>query len=113
MKKPLLLAGLVLACLLVPLHAQEPISRLPAVADPPSDPVLRQLFDDTRARGGQILNLHLTLGNAPKMAQARRAIAYALRYDAETPRLLREIAILRTGQLMDADYELNQHIPMA
>ena len=88
------------------------VSRLPPLADPLSDPVLRAMFDDTRSRGGQILNLHLTLGHAPKIARASRTMAYTLRFDAETPRLLRELAIIRTAQLLHAAYEMNQHRPL-
>jgi alkylhydroperoxidase family enzyme len=88
------------------------VSRLPPLPDT-SDPSLQELFDDTRRRGGQVLNLHLALGHAPKMALARRAVANAIRYDAVTPRLLRELAIVRTAQIVGSDYELNQHVPMA
>ena len=40
-------------------------------------------------------------------------MAYALRYDVITPALLREMAILRTGQILNSEYELDQHIPLA
>ena len=40
-------------------------------------------------------------------------MAYALRYDVVTPALLREMAILRTGQILHSEYELDQHIPLA
>ena len=50
------------------------VSRLPALPYS-SDPALREFFDDTRRRGGQVINLHLTLAHAPKMALARRATA--------------------------------------
>ena len=88
------------------------VSRLPALVDPLSDPILSQMFEETRSRGGQILNLHLTLAHAPKIARASRVMAYTLRFDAETPRILCELAILRTGLLLDADYEINQHRPL-
>ena len=90
-----------------------PASRLPRVPDPPDDPVLRELFEETRRRGGEVINLHLTIGHAPAIAKARRAMANALRYEAAVPRSLRELAILRTGQIVGGDYELNQHRPMA
>jgi alkylhydroperoxidase family enzyme len=89
------------------------VSRLPPLEDPPSDPLLKELFDDTRRRGGQVINLHLTLGHAPKIFKARRVMATALRYQAVTPRGLCELAIIRTAQIVGGDYELNQHIPMA
>jgi AhpD family alkylhydroperoxidase len=90
-----------------------PVSRLPPLPDPPTDPVVREMFDDTRRRGGKVINLHLTLAHAPAIMQARRALANALRYDAATPRALRELAIVRTAQIAGGDYELNQHLPMA
>src|SRR5437870_13841932 len=95
----LLLCGALLALVvLVPLRAEDtPVSRLPPISDQPTDPVLKQMFDDTRARGGQILNLHLTQAHAPKLAKARREMAYALRFETILPPLLREIAILRTS----------------
>jgi alkylhydroperoxidase family enzyme len=91
---------------------QQRVSRLPPLTDT-SDPALQELFADTRRRGGQVLNLHLALGHAPKMALARRATANAIRYEAVTPRLLRELAIVRTAQIVGSQYELNQHVPMA
>jgi alkylhydroperoxidase family enzyme len=86
---------------------QQRVSRLPPLPES-SDPALREFFNDTLRRGGQVINLH-----APKMALARRATANAIRLDAVTPRLLRELAIVRIAQIVGSEYELNQHIPMA
>ncbi len=88
------------------------VSRLPALPDP-SDPYLKEMFAKVRAKGGQPLNIHLVQGFAPKLARARLDMAYALRYDVITPALLRELAILRTGQILNSEYELDQHIPLA
>jgi alkylhydroperoxidase family enzyme len=92
---------------------QRRVSRLPPLKDPESDPVLKELFDESRARGGDIINLHLTLGHAPHVAKASRAMAYALRFHAKAPRALRELAIMRTAQIVGSEYEWNQHQPMA
>jgi alkylhydroperoxidase family enzyme len=98
---------------LIGLHAaEEQVSRLPRVPDPPTDPVIREMFAQTRARGGQILNLHLTMGNAPKIAKAEQDLTYALRFDAKSPRKLRELAIMRTGEILNAPYELHAHRPL-
>lgn len=88
------------------------VSRLPTLPDP-SDPYLKEMFAKIRAKGGQLLNIHLVQGFAPKLAKARLDMAYALRYDVITPPLLRELAILRTGQILNSAYELDQHIPLA
>jgi 4-carboxymuconolactone decarboxylase len=92
---------------------QSRVSRLPPLPDPPTDPILIELQQDTRSRGGEVINLHLTLGHAPKIARARRALSGALRREAATPRILRELTILRTAQIVRSDYELNQHYSMA
>ena len=88
------------------------VSRLPALPDP-SDPYLKEMFAKVHAKGGQPLNIHLVQGFAPKLAKARLDMAYALRYDVITPPMLREMAILRTGQILNSEYELDQHIPLA
>jgi alkylhydroperoxidase family enzyme len=88
------------------------VSRLPALPDP-SDPYLKEMFAKVRAKGGQPLNIHLVQGFAPKLARARLDMAYALRYDVVTLALLREMAILRIGQILNSEYELDQHVPLA
>lgn len=98
----------------MPIQADdEPVSRLPRISDEAADPLLKQMFDDIRARGGQILNLHLTQGHAPPLAKARRDLAYALRFETVLQPLLRELAILRAGQILGSQYEHNQHVPLA
>jgi alkylhydroperoxidase family enzyme len=89
------------------------VSRLPPLPDISGDPIVQSLFEDTRARGGEIINLHLVMAHAPKIALASRAMASTLRYDALTPRDIRELVIVRTAQIVGSEYELNQHRPMA
>jgi len=87
------------------------ISRLPALSQP-LDPSTQKLLDETRSKGGQIINLHLTYAHAPKIGAANLTMAYALRFDSIAPRVLREVAIIRTAQLMESKYEINQHYPL-
>jgi AhpD family alkylhydroperoxidase len=87
------------------------VSRLPALREP-LDPITLGLFEDTVARGGQILNLHLMNGHAPKLAHTRRPFTKALRSECAAPRMLREMAIVRASQIVGCDYELNQHRTM-
>jgi len=96
----------------VPAHAEGPIARVPAVQENSTDPDVKAMFDNARKRGGQVINLSLVRGNAPKLARAASAVAYAIRFDTKTPRPLVELAILRTAHLWAGDYELNQHRPM-
>ncbi|MBO0755905.1 MAG: carboxymuconolactone decarboxylase family protein, partial [Bradyrhizobiaceae bacterium] len=59
-----------------------------------------------------IINLPLTTGHAPKFARAASAMAFTIRFDAKTPRRLLELTIMRTAQIVGADYEINQHLPL-
>ncbi len=88
-------------------------SRLPDLPDPAVDPILKKEQEERKAAGGQVINLQLTTGHAPKIMMGTLGLAKALRLDAETPRFLREIAIIRTAGVVGSDYELNQHYGLA
>jgi AhpD family alkylhydroperoxidase len=88
------------------------ISRLPALPDP-LHPISQTLFAETKARGGHVLNLHLATAHAPRLVETKRPFSMALRNECQTSRALRELTILRTGQILDCPYELDHHIPLA
>jgi alkylhydroperoxidase family enzyme len=94
----------------VPLEQQK-VSRLPPLQQP-LDPILQEMFDKRRAQGGAIINLQLATGHAPKFARAATAMAFTIRFDAQTPRRLLELTILRTAQIVGSNYEINQHLPL-
>jgi alkylhydroperoxidase family enzyme len=102
----------IVAAFTIPARAEGPVARVPAVQENSADPDVKAMFDSARNRGGQVINLGLIRGNAPKIARAASAVAYAIRFDTRTPRPLVELAILRTAQLWQGDYEINQHLPM-
>jgi 4-carboxymuconolactone decarboxylase len=58
-------------------------------------------------------NLYKALGNHPALVAAWTEFSKTLRHDTRTPRALRELMILRGGQLMRSEYEWAQHLPMA
>ena len=91
-------------------HAK--VSRLPPLPRP-LDPIVAELFENTRKRGGHILNLHKTNGHAPRLSRAKRPFTYALRNECDVPRLYRELAICRTAINVDCAYELHHHHPFA
>jgi alkylhydroperoxidase family enzyme len=88
------------------------VSRLPPLPRP-LDPIVAELFENTRKRGGHILNLHKVTGHAPKLTSAKRPFTYALRNDCDVARLYRELAICRTAINVECDYELHHHHPLA
>jgi 4-carboxymuconolactone decarboxylase len=58
-------------------------------------------------------NLYRALGNHAPLAAAWTEFARAIRFESRTPRMLRELIILRGAQLMRAEYEWAQHLKMA
>jgi 4-carboxymuconolactone decarboxylase len=87
--------------------------RVAPISEHPADPIMQGIFDNIRARGGQILNIHRVLGNAPKLARAYNGLAFAIRFDATASRSDRELAIVRTAQIFRSAYELSQHVRLA
>jgi alkylhydroperoxidase family enzyme len=89
----------------------EPVSRLPAHPDP-LPPAVQELFAERVKRGGKVLNVHHTFAHAPKLSAASMQMAMALRFETSTPRVLIELAIVRSAQIAQGAYELKQHKPM-
>lgn len=74
------------------------------------DPALRKRIE---ALWGTPVNLYRALGNHPALAAAWTEFAQSIRADARTPRALRELMILRSGQIQHSEYEWAQHLRMA
>jgi alkylhydroperoxidase family enzyme len=108
-----LLACAALAVSATALAQEAPVARVPLVPADTKDPVVGPIFDGIRSRGGQPLNMHRAVANSPKIFKAYVDMAITLRTAATTPRLDRELIILRTAQLVGGEYEFTQHKPMA
>lgn len=100
----------VVTCVALSAAAQD--ARVPLVAPDTKDPIVGPIFDGIRSRGGQPLNMHRTVAQSPKIFKAYVDMAITLRTAATTPRVDRELMILRTAQLAGGDYEFAQHRPM-
>jgi AhpD family alkylhydroperoxidase len=89
------------------------MARLPLVPPEPEDPIVQEVFARFAAEGRAPIELYRVLAHSPKLLRAYSGLATALRYEAETPRALRELVILRTAQLTRSDYEWAHHRKMA
>ena len=83
---------------------------MPRVPHAEFEPALKKRLEEL---WGTPPNLYRALGNHPQLAAAWTEFAKTLRYDTRTPRALRELVILRGGQLMRSEYEWAQHLKMA
>src|ERR1700744_1479605 len=82
----------------VPVEEQK-VSRLPPLPQP-LDPILQEMFNKRRAQGGDIINLQIATGHAPKFVQASSGMAFTIRFNATVPRKLIELTIMRTAQIV-------------
>ena len=87
--------------------------RLPLTAKEAGDPVTAEVFEVFAREGRDPIALYRVLANSPKMLRAYAGLSQPLRYEAETPRPLRELLILRTAQLTASRYEWAHHRTMA
>jgi alkylhydroperoxidase family enzyme len=89
------------------------VTRVPLVPAEPPDEITAEVFEVFRREGRDPIVLYRALANAPRMLRAYSTLARGLRYEAETPRDLRELSILRTAQLVGSEYEWTHHRVMA
>lgn len=89
------------------------MARLPLVPERPADPDLNRIFTELRRQGREPSNLYRTLGHAPRMLDAWVGMAWPLRAAPSAARALRELMILRSAQLTEAEYEWAHHRRMA
>lgn len=87
--------------------------RLDPVTDSEADEITAQVFAGFAAEGREPIALYRVLANSPQMLRSYSTLARSLRYDAQVPRKLRELLILRTAQLVGSDYEWAHHRAMA
>ncbi len=83
------------------------MQRVPSAA---FDPTLEKRLE---ALWGKPVNLYKALANHPAFVGAWTEFAQSMRADTKTPRALRELMILRSGQVQQSEYEWAQHLRMA
>lgn len=71
------------------------------------------LFAGMVQRGGEVPDLYRLLANAPELLQAWTNLAWPLRNLDYVGRGLRELLIMRTAQILRADYEWQHHWRLA
>lgn len=88
------------------------MTRVPLIATDSEDEVVAAVFQRFHEEGREPIALYRALAHAPALLRAYSGLATALRYEARTPRSLRELGILRTAQLVGSEYEWSHHVPM-
>lgn len=91
------------------------MSQLPLISEDSDDPRVQEVFARMRKRwpGAPVLHLYRMLAWAPGLLTPWADFASALRFKTVTPPGLRELMIVRSGQLMECEYEWKHHWPAA
>ncbi len=87
------------------------MNRLPFVPEQPEDPRVREVFERLRRRwqGAPVLHLYRLIGWAPGLLGPWMDFAHALRFKTVSPADVRELMIVRSGQLAQSEYEWRHH----
>lgn len=76
-------------------------------------PELEALVTRITAQRGKLLNLYRMLLHSPMIAEGWLKLFTAIRHQASLPGSIRELVILRIAVINGADYEFDQHLPIA
>lgn len=79
----------------------------------PEDPKTKALADRIIAERGSILHLYQMLMHSPVIAEGWLGYLTAVRQKATLNGAIREMVIVRVAQINGAQYEADQHIPIA
>jgi alkylhydroperoxidase family enzyme len=74
---------------------------------------LRELFQNMESKGQTVLNLFKVMANSPEVGRAFLRLGNRILFKSRLNPRLRELAILRVGDLAKANYEFTQHVPIA
>lgn len=74
---------------------------------------IRPILERQERDGGEVLNLHRALANAPGVLRNFMRLGNSLLLHGMLPPRLRELAILRVARLTAARYEWAHHLPIA
>jgi 4-carboxymuconolactone decarboxylase len=77
------------------------------------DPMVGQIFQKIEDGGGEVINLMKALAHSPKICRDFNRIGITLLLKGDLSPRLRELAILRVGNLSKANYEWTKHVPIA
>lgn len=73
---------------------------------------LKDVFRNMERRGGQVLNIFKVMAHCPRVGREFLRLGNAILFNGSLPPKLRELAILRVGDLAEATYEWTQHVPI-
>lgn len=84
--------------------------RISLVEKDQAHPVVKELYEKNEAQGWPVLNLFKVMGHCPYIGLNFQRLGNAILRGEELSPELRELAILRVGNLAHSEYEFTKHI---
>lgn len=76
-------------------------------------PDIREMFQKMEDNGFRVLNLFKVMAHCPRVGRYFLRMGNSILFKGAVPPNLRELAILRVGNIYQAKYEFTQHVPIA
>ena len=89
------------------------MARISFVEKEQAHPIIKEVYRGQEEQNGQILNLSKVVAHCPWIGRNFFRLGTSILRGEELPARLRELAILRVGELLQAEYEFTHHIPLA
>jgi 4-carboxymuconolactone decarboxylase len=89
------------------------MARISFLSKEKTAPELREMFQKMENSGMPVLNLFKVMAHCPKVGRNFLRLGNAILFKGAVPPNLRELAILRVGNIYQATYEFTQHVPIA
>lgn len=89
------------------------MARVSFVEKDQAHPLMKEVYQRLEDQGSEILNLFKVMAHCPWIGRNFIRLGNSILKGEELPARLRELAILRVGCLLRANYEVTKHIPLA
>jgi len=86
------------------------MARVKLVEKEQADPIIKELFQKLEDNKAPIINLYRAVGNSPKVGRNFIRLGNAILNSEILDPKLRELAILRVGNLLQSEYEFTKHV---
>ena len=88
------------------------MARIPLLQKPDVDPMVDVIYQKIEDSNNKVINLLKALAHSPKVCRDWHRLGVTLLLKGKLSPKLRELAILRVGDLAQATYEWTQHVPI-
>ena len=86
------------------------MARVPLLEKAQVDPKVAEFYGKFEAKGFQVLNLYKAVAHTPQLFGDFFRLANRILFQGKLPPTLRELVILRVGDLAKAPYEYTKHV---